>query len=270
MQKTLLIGLSLIVACSGCEKKAEGQTVAVVNGDEITSSELNAELAKTNLPNNADRKQVVARILQGLIDRRLLVGQARKDGVDRSPEYISRERRIVEDLLIGMLASRQLDTSKLPTDAEISTFQLKQPQVFAQREVWKLSQIQFGTPRDNTVGKEIVASQTLEQLTDALTRNHIPFQRGENQLVTSVIPSNMYAQLAALKPGEPFIVPNGERSVASVVTARQPAPLPAAAARTEALNLIRRQNSTQILQQRLKDLRSTSKITYKDGFAPTP
>lgn len=268
MYKGFFGGLLLIAACSGCHKKAEGQTVAIVNGDEITSSELNAELAHLKLPNNADRNQVIARVLQGLVDRRLLAGKARKDGIDRSPEFISRKRQMEENLLIGMLASRQLDTRKLPTDAEISDFQAKQLQAFDQREVWKLSQVQYATPKDPALSKAIAASATMDQLAGTLTQNHIPFQRGENQLVTSVIPTNIYAQLVSLKPGEPFIVPNGDRTLASVVAARQASPLSGTAAKTEALNLIRRQAGSQVLADRLKELRASSNITYKPGFAP--
>jgi hypothetical protein len=77
----------------------------------------------------------------------------------------------------------------------------------------------------------------------------------------------MYPQLAALGNGEPFIVPNGNRSVASAIVSREPSPLTGPPARTEAVNMLRRQNSSQSMQQRLKDLRTSAKIEYKEGFA---
>jgi EpsD family peptidyl-prolyl cis-trans isomerase len=268
MQKHTLVALLLLATCTACQKKAEGQTVAVVNEEEITSSELNAELANANVADNADKKAIQNRILQGLIDRRLLAEQARKDGIDRSPDFIARERRVREELLIGMLASRSMDTSKLPTDAEIAAFQAKQPQAFANREVWKLEQLQYDTPRDKAVSDRIVATKSLQQLAAVLTAARIPFQRANNDLVTSAIPAELYPQLARLAPGEPFIVPAGAKSVASSIVSRQPAPLSGPAARTEAVNAMRRQNSTTALQQRLKDLRGSAKIEYKEGFAP--
>lgn len=268
MHKQLILGLSLIVACSGCAKKAEGQSVAVVNNEEITATELNAELANANVSGEVDRKAVTARVLQGLVDRRLLAEQARKDRIDQSPEFITRQRRMNEDLLIGMLASRQMDTSKLPTDAEIVAFQAKQPQAFAKREVWKLDQLEYQTPTDPAVMEKMMRTKSLEELAGVLTANKVPFQRGNNQLVTSVIPIDMYPRLDALAPGEPFIVPNGGRSIASAITSRVPTPLVGTALRTETVNMLRRQNGSQLLQQRLKDLRKTAKIEYKTGFAP--
>lgn len=268
MHKRTLVALGVLALCSACQKKAEGQTVAVVNDEEITASELNAELANANVQGNADKKVITNRILQGLVDRRLLAEQARKDGIDRSAEYISRQRKLDEELLIGMMANRSLETSKLPSDGEITAFQAKNPQAFANREIWKLEQLQYDTPTDKAVQDRIIQTKTLEQLASVLTAANIPFQRANNQLVTAVLPAEIYPQLAKLAPGEPFIVPAGNRSVASAIASKSPAPLEGPAARTEAVNAIRRQNSTSLLQKKLKDLRTAAKIEYKEGFAP--
>jgi EpsD family peptidyl-prolyl cis-trans isomerase len=267
MHKRTLVALLLLATSTACQKKAEGQTVAVVNDEEITTSELNAELANANIPEGADKKAITNRILQGLIDRRLLAEQARKDGIDRSPDFIARQRRVNEELLIGMLANRSLDTSKLPTDAEIAAFQAKQPQAFANREIWKLEQVQYDTPRDKAITDRIVATKSLDQLIAVLTAARIPFQRANNQLVTSALPAELYPQLARLSSGEPFIVPAGNKSVASAIASREPAPLSGPAARTEAVNAMRRQNSTTALQQRLKELQASAKIEYTEGYA---
>ncbi|WP_246167136.1 SurA N-terminal domain-containing protein [Sphingomonas piscis] len=269
MKSRFLLGLILVTTTlSGCQKKADGQTVAVVNNDEITSSELNAELAGANLPAGVDKKQATARVLQGLIDRKLVAQQARQEGIDRSPEFINRQRRVTEDLLIGMLTSRQLETGKIPTPAQIADIQSKQPQVFAKREAWKLEQLQYDTPKDPKVLAQVAQAKSLEQLSALLSQSSIPFQRGTNQLVTSVIPAEIYAKLVTLDPGEPFIVPAGNRSVASVIVARQPVPLPDSAARTQAVEMVRRQRASDLLQQRVKQLRTSAKIEYKEGYAP--
>lgn len=268
MHMKLIVLLGVLTFSSACQKKAEGQTVALVNDEEITTSELNAELTAATAGNNANKKEVTNRVLQGLVDRRLLAEQARKEGLDRSPEFIARLRRANEELLIGMMANRQLDTSKVPTEAEIATYQARQPQMFNRREVWRLQQLQYDTPRNPAVEQQILNTKSLEDVAAVLTQARVPFRRTNNQLVTSQVPPQMYSQLAALAPGEPFIVPAGDRSVASVIVERQPAPLTGPAARTEAANLIRRENSTRLLEQRLKELRSAAKIEYKEGFGP--
>jgi EpsD family peptidyl-prolyl cis-trans isomerase len=257
-----------MLACTGCQKKAEGQTVAVVNGEEITASELNAEIGKANLPADVDKKQAVARILQGLIDRRLMAEQAREEGIDRSPEFVTRQRRMNEDLLIGMLTTRQLDTNKLPAPAELAAIESKHPQVFEKRETWKLDQLQYESPKSPEVRNKILQAKTLGQLAEVLTEARIPFQRGSNQILTSSIPVDMYPQLAALSPGEPFIVPIGNRSLASAIASREASPLAGSAARTQAVNMLRQQKGTQLIQDQVKKLRSAAKVEYKDGYGP--
>lgn len=268
MQSQLIFGLAVIIACSGCEKKAEGQSVAVVNNEEITASELNAELTSANIPAGMDQKAARAKVLQVLIERRLLTQEARKEKIDQSPEFINRQRRMNDELLIGIFVTRQMDTVKLPTDADIVAFEAKQPQAFAEREVWKLGQLQYQTPKDPAIATKILQTKTIDQLAGLLTSSGIQFQRGNTQLVTSAIPADMYPRLAGLPPGEPFIVPNGAKSIASSIISREPAALADVPARTEAVSMIRRQSATQTLQQHLKDLKKSAKIEYKDGFAP--
>src|SRR4051812_49548010 len=102
MRRAMLAALmASALVVTGCGKKATGQTVAVVNGEEISQGELNAELQAANVPASADRKQVTAQLLQRIIDRKLLAQAAVKDGIDKTPEYISRQRRMNEELLIG-------------------------------------------------------------------------------------------------------------------------------------------------------------------------
>jgi EpsD family peptidyl-prolyl cis-trans isomerase len=262
--------LSLALIASGCDRKAEGQTVAVVNGEEITANELNAELANANLPSDADKKVVTARVLQTMIDRRLLAQQAREENLDKSPDYLARQRRLNEDLLIGMLAQRQMSTAQLPSAAEISQFQASRPQMFAQREQWNLEQLLYPTPADPGVQQRIAATRSLEELATVLGRAGVNFQRMRNRIDTAVIPTDMYRRIAALPQGEPFIVPAGGRSVASVVVSKEPAPLAGAEARPIAVAAMRRENGAKFMGDRVKSLRQAAKIDYKEGYGPAP
>jgi EpsD family peptidyl-prolyl cis-trans isomerase len=266
----MIFALSLALIASGCDRKAEGQTVAVVNGEEITANELNAELANANVPADADKKLVTARVLQTMIDRRLLSQQAREENLDKSPEFLSRQRRLTEDLLIGMLAQRQMNTAQLPAAAELTQFQTSRPQMFAQRQLWNLEQLQYPTPADARVQQRISGTKTLDELANVLTQAGVAFQRSRNRIDTAVIPSDMYRRIVALPQGEPFIVPAGGRSIASVVVAREPAPLAGANARPVAVAAIRRENGAKFMEDRVKSLRQAAKIEYKEGYGPAP
>ena len=268
MNSRLIFAIGLALLASACNKKAEGQTVAIVNGEEITAAELNAELATAKLPPGVTKEQARSRVLQQMVDRRLLAQQAQKDGLDKSPEYLNRRRRLDEELLISMLASRQIDTAKLPSDPEIDRFEASRPGLFAKREQWQLNQIRFPMPTDAANRSKLNDAKNLDEVAAVLTAAKIEFTRQTNRLDTAVIPPDLYARLVTEPAGEPFIIPVGNLGVASVVTGREPQPLTGEQARPIAVAAMRREQATKLMQDRLKGLRQTAKVEYKPGFAP--
>ena len=87
------------VLLGGCQKEATGQVAAVVNGEEITLQEINAELAQLQVPEGVDRAQVQQAALQRIVDRRLLAQAAKEDGLDATPEFLVRHRQLEDALL---------------------------------------------------------------------------------------------------------------------------------------------------------------------------
>ncbi|MCY7280608.1 MAG: SurA N-terminal domain-containing protein, partial [Sphingomonas bacterium] len=128
-----------MVLLSACNNKAEGQTVAIVDGQEITLSELNFELGLANVPPGADKAAARSQVLQSMIDRRLLASQAKQEGVETTPDFISRMRRGEEDLLISMLSAQRLKSVALPSVRETDAFIASHPAIFANRELWDLN-----------------------------------------------------------------------------------------------------------------------------------
>lgn len=261
--------LPILLIAGACDRKAEGQTVAVVNKEEITATELNAELKSANLPANIAAGEARSRVVQALVDRRLIAQQARADGLDKSPDYLNDQRRATENLLINMLVSRRLNTLPLPTAEEVAKFQTDHPEMFAKREAWTLQQIQYQTPKDAATLAKIASAKTLDQLAQLLGTSGVQVTRSTTKVDSAVFPPDIYGRVMALPPGEPFIIPGGNRSVASVITERQRATMSADQARTMALNTIRRTEAQKIIADLVKTARNGAKIEYQKGFAPT-
>ena len=266
-QRTTLL-LIAALAVTGCQKKASGQTVAVVNDEEITAAELNDAMAGDTTLTGVDPKQARSAELQKLIDRKLLVQQARKDGFDKSPEFINRQRRLTDDLLIQMMVSKKVNTKELPSAAEISQFEAAHPGVFANREVWTLQQILYPLPQNAEVTKKLNDAMTLDEVAQILTSAHVQFQRATRKIDSASMPQQIYAQIAKLQPGEPFIAPGPGKAIANVITERQAAPVAGEQARAAAANGIRSNEAATLLQDRVKSLRGTAKIEYQPGFEP--
>jgi EpsD family peptidyl-prolyl cis-trans isomerase len=265
--QALIVAVAVLV--SGCGKEATGQTVAVVNGEEISVSELNAELAAANVPESADKKEVMPRLLQNMIDRRLLAQRASEQGIDKSPEFITRQRRMTEELLINMSTRRQADSMKLPTQREIDTFMAANPGMFQQREILNLDQVQFDPPRAPDALQRLSKDRSLDAIAATLTALGLPFVRTTAKLDTATVPTPILKQIEALPPGEPFIIPISNRMYASVITGRQPAAgVSPEESRKIAVEALRRQNLGSGVQNQLKELRAKAKIEYQSGYAP--
>ena len=259
----------LFMSCvlSACQKKAEGQTVAIVNGQEITAADLNAELG-ASVNTAADPKAVRAAVLQKLVGQKLLVEEAQSDGIDKTPEYLNQQRRLNDELLINMLISRRLKTSQVPTPDEINRFEASNPQMFANRESWNLDQIAYAKPKDAAILAKIAATKSLNDVIQILNATGIHYQRRTKKIDTAALPNSIYNQLAHLPAGEPFIASGGDQSVASVIISREPNPITGDNARQVALNGIKRDQAQQFVANRIKALRASAKIEYQPGFEP--
>lgn len=268
MRQRIIFTLAVALLATSCQKKAEGQTVAVVNDEEITAAELNDALTGDNTLTGMSTKDARAAELQKLVDRKLVVQQARKDGLDKSPEYINQQRKMNDDLLINMLISKRLNTSQVPSASEIAAFEASHPEIFAAREIWTLNQIIYPLSKDPAVNAKLGAAKTLDEVAQVLTASGIQFTRDSKKLDTAIFPHAIYEQVAKVAPGEPFIAPGPDKAVASVITAREPSPIAGDQARAVALNAMRKDQVSGIVQDRVKDLRAKAKIQYQPGFEP--
>jgi peptidyl-prolyl cis-trans isomerase C len=258
--------VAALLVTSGCGKKATGQVVAVVNGDEITLDELNAELNSVNLPPSADKKLAMRQLLQQVIDRRLLAQTAKEQGLDRDPAYVTQQRRMNEDLLVRMYAKKSADTIPVPTAAEIDKYIAEHPLVFGSRTRYKLDQIRFEMPSDPSKLKALEADHSMEAITARLTSMGIKFQRGNSALDSGSVAPAALKQVTSLPPGEPFITPAGRQIAVSVVTGTEPLPVPEAQIRPLAVQALRNETLNKIGESRLKEARAKGKIEYQSGY----
>lgn len=268
MKKRVILALATVAVLTGCQKKAEGQAVAVVNDEEITAVDLNNELRTANIPQTANKDEARNAMLQRLIDRKLLVQQARKDELDQTPEYLTQQRQMTDNLLINLLLSRQMNTAQLPSADAVAKYESSRPGSFANRQIWTLDQMIYPTVKDPAILKRIAGTTSFVGVQQVLSSAGIKFEKASRQLDTAMFPNEIYARVNALPAGMPFVVPGGDRTVASVVTQRQPAPRAGAEARPMVLNMMRNEQGQKVLQDKVKAARTAAKIEYQKGYAP--
>ena len=126
----------------------------------------------------------------------------------------------------------------------------------------------YPLPQPQPVAVKLGAAKSMDEIAQALTAAGVRFTRASKKIDTAIFPHALYEQVAKVPAGEPFIAPGGDKAVANVITAREPAPLTGDQARAVALNAMRQVRANTVVQDRVKDLRAKAKIEYQPGFAP--
>lgn len=256
------------IALSACNKKPEGQIVAIVNGEEVSLSELNQELRGANVPEGGDKKLIMRGLLQRVIDRRLLAQAAKEQGIDRDPEFLAMQRRSSEELLVQMYSRKAASGIKVPDAAALDKFMAENPAMFAQRTQLQLDQIVFDMPKSPDVLKQFQQDKTLAAVAATAGRLGLKVESGKGGLDTATLPPAVLKQIQALPPGEPFIVPTGNKVVVSVITGSRPVVGSPEQMRPIAVEALRNQQFGKIAEQRMKEVRQRAKIEYQPGYEP--
>jgi len=270
MKRSIVLAASLtaLLATTACKREATGQVVAVVDGEEITAQEINAEIAG-KVPPKVDVKEVQRQTLQQIIERRLIAKAARDDGIEKDQEFLLRQRQVNDALLIQMLGQRTDRTFRIPDTAEITKYMAAHPNIFAQRQILMTDRIAIPTPVDMQKVSAIKADHSMEAVAARLTALNIKFKRDTAPLDTAALPPEVLNRIHNLPPGEPFVIPQPGNLMILLVTGSTPQPVGIDEARPVVVQLMRKEAVGKALQQRLKTEKAAAKIEYQPGFAPS-
>ncbi|MBR2173605.1 SurA N-terminal domain-containing protein [Sphingopyxis sp.] len=269
MNRNISIALALTtLSVAGCGKEATGQVAAVVNGEEITLQEINAELGSTAIPEGVDKKAVQQAALQRIVERRLLAQAARDDELDKTPDYLLRERQLRDALLVQLMGQRAERALKVPGQQEIDKFIADNPVMFGNRKQLIVDRIQFALPKNPDQLKALENDHSMDAVAARLQQMGIEFRRDNTQVDSAALGQQRLQQIQALPAGEPFVIPENGVVTVGVITGERAEPVSPANARPIAVQAIRNKQLTDTIQQRLKQSRAAAEIEYQPGFAP--
>lgn len=264
----LALAVAALLSLQACGSEPTGQVVAVVNGEEITQGELNAEISDLTIPPTGDKEEIRRQILQQLVDRRLMAQVAKEEGFDRDPEFLSRERKMREELLVRMYGQKIAETVGVPDPAAVKRFLADNPGKFSERALYTVDQIVFDYPSETKVLKALEAAKTLAEVEQTLAGFKVSYSKGTNSLDSSSVPAAALKQILALPPQEPFIIPIQGRVTVNVIIDKKPVPITEQEAQPFAAQEMRAKSLTDVLQSRLEEARAKADISYQDGLAP--
>jgi peptidyl-prolyl cis-trans isomerase C len=259
-----LTALAILSGCTASEPK--GQVIAVVNGEEVTIPELNAEARARGVDigtNPALRNGLV----QELVQRKLLVQEARRREVDRDPDYLLATRRLDEMLLVDQLASAAVPGAA-PTDDEIAEYIRSHPQAFGQRMLWSVEQLSFRPVQEAQLRRSIETAPSLDAIGRLLRRAGIETVRQKELWDSAMLPAEWHRQLLAAGTGDAVLLRKPEWTIAVQLLSGSPNPVPESQRAALARQMRRQELRQAALEQVLQDVQSDARITYQDDFAP--
>lgn len=252
----------------GCHKEPKGQILAIVNGEEISMQELNAELQGARIPDNADRNKIRKEVLQRLIDRKLIVQKAREQGLDKTPEFVAQQRRLEENLLVSLLGQKIAATVPMPDDRDITQYIADNPSQFSGRQRLLLDQIQFAAPKDPKQLLMLRDAHSLDDVAAGVQKLGLAMSRGKGVIDTGRLDPQMVKIIDKLPPGEPFVLPSNGQYVASVIVGRDSTPTPGNVARLAAAEVVRRKALVAESKAQVARARTGAEIQYQPGYEP--
>jgi len=257
--------LSLAGCGGGAGDDPTGQVVATVGSSEITKRDLIAEFQANNLQPSEDPKARAA-MLDRIVQRRLLVEKATEDKLDKSPDYLASVERAREVTLVGLLTRRLVSLSPTLSDDDARAFVADNPQMFANRHLLLVNQVQTAAKGLNA--KSLEKYSDLPQIMNALKVQKRQFQTRQTVVDTANLPKEMAVKIIAMAPGDVFIVSQDDSLVASAIVKSEAQPIPAAREIEAAKQVQQRMQGEQSVKVQLDALRQKTAVKYQPGYGP--
>ena len=230
---------------------------------EVTASELEAEATATGL--SSIDKQTRDQLLRRVIDRHLLAETARKEGLDRTPSYLSQRHRMEQALLASLVARAAAEATAAPSRDEAAQFARKNPALFGQNEVLLLQIIKF-SPANALTRREIAAIKTLPEAERLLTGRAKEVSRGVTVAEMRSMQPALASMMRRLTAGEIFFLVDKGVGVFGSIANRRAAPVPDQQALEVARKVLEQERGSAAVKALLDDQRRAAKIDYQAGY----
>lgn len=257
----LACGITL-AACGGSKDKKPGQSLASVNGEDITVMQLNEEMQRAGVA-AAQQQEASKRLLEALIDRQLLQGEAVKEKIDRDPKVLQAIERAKSLILAQAYLQKKVGEPQRPTKEAVEQYYTSHPALFSQRKQLDMRQLVFATKdMDDALKAQIDSAKSLEEVAAWLDAHKVRYARNQASRNTTDLPPELSSKLLGMPKGQLFIVKEGERSLLVSIADIKEAPLTLEAAAPQIQQFLFNQKNKELADAEVARLRAAAKIDY--------
>jgi len=265
---------ALSVALTACEQPAttaEGATAAKVGGEIISEAELSRAVARLGKLNAAESAQARGKVLEALIDQHLVSNAARNAKLDKDPVVALAMQQAQRQVLVEAYLERLFKDLAAPADTEIQDYYARHPELFAQRKLYRVQELelQLDPARIAEVEAQLKQSRTLAEFAEWLKAQGIDGKAAGGVRPAEQIPAPMLAQLAKMQVGQVAVMPMGGNRVSVLqLQDSQPQPVTLEQARSAIERVLLNEKRKTLMEAEISKLRASGKLEYASGFAP--
>lgn len=262
----LSVAVTVTVALTACDKepaeKKSGQALVSVNGKEITMLQLNDEIRRANIrPDQYDAAS--KQLLESLISRQLIVDEAVRNKLDRTPEVMQARERVNAQVITQAYLQGVMSKVVKPSKAEIDEYFQKHPELFTQRKQFDLTLVRIATKDlSDELKKVLDAAKTLDEVVSWLEKNKVQYIRNVASRSTTDLPPQMSTLLQEKSKDTIFIVNEQETSSLIYVNAIKESPIALAAAAPQIERFLMNQKIKAATDVEIARLRTAAQIEY--------
>lgn len=275
--KKLYLPLLVVVLMAGCGDKKDGataenkptQVAAKVNGTELTVSQVNYALQRIPNLDKDQSKAASLQVVRNLVDQEVLAQKAQSEKLDRDPTVVQALDAARRQIMAEAYMSRKLGTPSEPTDAEISDYFNKHPELFSKRKIYRLQEISIKAPaeKQDAIRKQLDASKTLDDFAAWLKSEKYPIQASQGVKPAEQLPQALLPKLAEMPDGQAMIVNIPDGMLVIVLADSQLQPVTLEQAKPAIARVLQNEARQQAAKAELDNLKSAAKIEYVGEFA---
>ena len=262
--------LSIASVLAGCgeQKKPATQVAAKVGADEITISQVNSVFAKMQAIPGKTAAQAKHEVLDNLIDQQLALRQAMDKKLDRDPAVM----QAIEEAKRTILARAYIDKVRAsipaPTAEEVSKYYAGHPELFAQRRVFNLRELNIAAQPGLADGlrEQLGKGATIEAIAAGLKDKNIPFSGNASTHAAEETPFEILSRISVLKDGQMTLIEGKDALTILQVVASKAVPVDEKTASASIQQYLSNNRSGEEIMKELKSLKASTKIEYFGEF----
>jgi peptidyl-prolyl cis-trans isomerase C len=258
-----------LAACGDGQPK--GQVVAKVGKEEVTVLDVQSALAGFRAPNAAARKAAEQQAVNAIVQRKILAQAARKQKLDKTPEFARQQQQLTETLVVRDWQERLVKSVPTPNSDEVQQFIAQHPDLYGARKIFAVDVVRFVAPNDPALAKALQPLNSLDQVRTALTERKIPFGNATTQIDAFGVDPRLVDQLLKLKADDIFILPQANNQViVGHITGARVEPVANDAATRHATEYLRRTRVQETVQRQFGSVvaQGMKSVTYAKGYGP--